>query len=956
MLQISEFKPLTTIKSKTAKNLLRGMIRTDEPKKVLKYVSRIERNENKNVLYNALDVIRNSILFENNGVFRSFIKKAPVSFEKNLVLPSEIIENNIKSESKRIEKLIDSYTQILKFIVKGEVQNALVSIEMISEVKGFSLFLARILFYLRSKVVESEVESDAIILKKIDSILNKVDFGNSRYLENAILELSNPRTDYFNISKRILEDNSENQLNIISRNFINHIIKNKEEHKKTLSAYYNYSLVDSVLYLLCQKRALPQIATEARAICPKIKESFKKLSSIKITEADISRHLFEGEQNLFKESFLLVELEESYKYKTVHSALYNSNDDKEFERTPYEISQISNYFKDIAYFNDLPLREMDTANISSFNKAGCCLLENSTALIYLLEKKDGDLQGNDELFVKLMSSTKNIGIICPSRYLENIERSTNNNELRLVVSCLISIKDKSNFSEFSLRRTLQEIAKSDYNSCIVKLIKKSYDLSPAVTEHLIHVCDETFISKLFSITDKPVDAIENRAEILEWYGYQTDDKAFIERAKNLRIDVQISKQKAAIDDSRIYVDQLKFTQWVNDNTLNKLTILFENTEFDGEIDSISIDWKNVHNGLSHNEQIGFYLLKSHVEFCQNNMFGLASYLGRRIRHGTLKGTGFKEVKELPSNPKYSKVFESDKGLSVSYYQWLKSYESMLDLLKQDYLHIHSKSKPKGMISSLLNSQQKTKIANNMFRDCCNSYIKNDTSVQIPYIITEYCWRIIEEDLNLIRAFLMEQKAKHAVFNYKPSTSSKNKRVIQDFCQEVNAITTEKMRIILSWFNKPSYASPSADIVLLLEAVVSEVQGQVEAFNPEIKCSEINCNINGGLYFSLYDALYVLIYNAAHYGKKDGKILFDISKNIDPDFIELAVTSEVARHDDFKDTRRLIENALSSDCSDANVIEGRSGIKKLKHLENEQYISNLQYEFIDKKSIKASFRF
>jgi hypothetical protein len=74
---------------------------------------------------------------------------------------------------------------------------------------------------------------------------------------------------------------------------------------------------------------------------------------------------------------------------------------------------------------------------------------------------------------------------------------------------------------------------------------------------------------------------------------------------------------------------------------------------------------------------------------------------------------------------------------------------------------------------------------------------------------------------------MESKARCAVFRFDGHVGSRaQQREIQEFCQELNAITADKFRMISAWFNKPSIASPAADVVLLFKAVVSEVKGSL----------------------------------------------------------------------------------------------------------------------------------
>ena len=205
---------------------------------------------------------------------------------------------------------------------------------------------------------------------------------------------------------------------------------------------------------------------------------------------------------------------------------------------------------------------------------------------------------------------------------------------------------------------------------------------------------------------------------------------------------------------------------------------------------------------------------------------------------------------------------------------------------------------------------------------------------------------------------MEIKAKYAVF--RPNNLlllGYRQRDVQEFCQEANSIAVEKFRTISSWFNKPSIASPSADIALLFKAVVSEIKGFFPEYTPQQIIEDSEFIITGGVYFVIYDALFILIYNAAKYGKKDGLLKISISPRITSDgtSINIVVVSDIAPNDLMLNVENFIKSALEGDCEDALVIEGRSGIKKLLRLQQDNYIGKVAYKF-NEKSVCASFDF
>ena len=947
---------ILSIKSSQIRNTLRGIIGNKDPFVTRKALERIKNKSGEESFKKAISVIRTNELFEDNGITREFNKKCPKGLLEVLNYNVEEITERINSNKKALEILIDNHICVLNSLYSLDYDDALRYCNKIIDQRGVSCYLLRCLFYIDNRVDGSEQYNS--VSNNLSQIFDKISIGNSRYLENAIRELSSSKTDYFNIYKRISDSSNKLPFNIISKNFLSHVYKTDEDFFKTLNSYYSYSLFDALLYLISSNRFSTQEKYISEYIDSSLIEKLSQLSAIEVNLHPYSEATPEYDPDLsfFRECFLLIEQNDCYRYKTVHGAFFNENENKLIEITPIERKLIHEYFYDISTINDLKDNNNSAININKFNKNKCSILENSTALIYIIEKSDGDITDFDEAFIKAMNYTRDIGIICPNYYLERINSNTKNIDLKVVLACLISIKDKSQIAEHSLRRVLQEHCRTNFNSSLKELISTIYEVSPAVAEHLVQICDETFLTKLFQITENPNKAVVDRAEILEWYGTKINDNSFKERAKNLKIDVQISKEKGTIDDSRIYVDPLKFTQWINNNIINDLTLLLSATCGDDEISSVSINWDTVYSGLSNVDQISSSLLLCFNQFCTNNLFGIASYLGRRIRHGTFKGTGLKDLKELHIESRHYELFQ-DRDFSNYYREWLESYEEMLEELKTNNLHIKSKKKPNGLINANLNTNIKKAIANQMYIDVYNSFVRSGFNVEIPYLITEYCWRLAEEDLAGIRKFIMEKKSNHAVFKAN-NIIIKNidNRLLRDFNKEINSTTTEKFRTITTWFNKPSIASPSTDLILLFKAVTSEVKGLFDGFSPRIECGTTDFPVNGGQYFVIYDALFVLIFNVAEYGLDNGLVKFNIELSKEEKHIKISIVSEVENEDALDIAESLINEALASDFLNAHVIEGRSGIKKLRQMEKDNYINSISYEYIKPNKISSSFNY
>ncbi|UYT30454.1 hypothetical protein OKD04_09810 [Enterobacter cloacae] len=120
------------------------------------------------------------------------------------------------------------------------------------------------------------------------------------------------------------------------------------------------------------------------------------------------------------------------------------------------------------------------------------------------------------------------------------------------------------------------------------------------------------------------------------------------------------------------------------------------------------------------------------------------------------------------------------------------------------------------------------------------------------------------------------------------------------------------------------------------------------FEPTIDIGEKTFTIDGGTYYILYDALYVLIHNAAKHGKLDGTIHFNVFPSSAHNTIRLSLSTELGCLQDIlkaeSQIRLFIESADkdSNFIDDAHIIEGNSGMKKLKRLEKEGSISNFNF--------------
>jgi hypothetical protein len=937
---MSSIISLNKVDSLQVRNLIRGLLANPEPAAIASGLQKMSAIASTHDFKTAIEILRWSELFRASNFNRYFSRK----FSRPLDLPqyssSEIAER-INQNKKKLSRLIRIAKRVMHSILEKNAEAAFANLKELTAFEGVSVFLIRLAYLIK------KVSDQGDIVRRIDLYLDGLQVGNIKYIQLAIRELSSPNTEYLNIRDKISAVD-ENSIGIIAKSFIDHIPRSEKQFLDILNSYFSISLLDAYLYHCSTLRC--GLFAESKFIDSELQTDFNELAMLRPLRdyPDVD----EPGLAFFKDAFLAIELDEFYVYRTIYGALYNNVEDRLFLRTPFENTALKAHFSDIKKLNDVkrfPDLESDFYSITSW-------FERSNALVYFLEEKDGFVE-DENVFVELMSCTRDIGIMCQTRYLTSMSQTGHISEFKLVAACLAYIKSRTQLNEHELREVIQEIAIADFESDLVQLLDYLYLKSPSVTEHLIQVLDETFLTKLFEIIDRPNAAIEQRALIFEWYGSKVGDPTYLDRAKTLRIDVQINKAKGTIDDARIYVDPVKFTQWITDNLLDELSILAADVCSKGEPTLIPVAWDKLKSGISNLEQIGAILMIAYDEFCSNNKFGIASYIGRRIRHGTLKETGFNDVKNFPTRPGFAKLFASAEFDSC-FTLWLRQYENCLVNLRDKYVQIQDKKKIDGLILKDFRTVAKKTTANHMLYEVLKSFYHNKNGQELPYIITEYCWRLIEEDLANIREFLMDQKSKHGVFRFDSSRDAKLRaREVQEFAQELNTLVAEKFRMIESWFNKPSIASPSAELLLLFKAVLSEIRGFFPDFEPELIFDDLGYVIRGGTYFVIYDALFIIIYNAAKYGEKKGCLRFGILIEDKDNAVhfKLIISSQIAKNDDLSSVQTSIFSALEGDFEDALNFEGRSGIKKLKKMEQDLQIRNVNYSFEDRYVI-ASFEF
>ena len=271
--------------------------------------------------------------------------------------------------------------------------------------------------------------------------------------------------------------------------------------------------------------------------------------------------------------------------------------------------------------------------------------------------------------------------------------------------------------------------------------------------YFVGLLDETMLSQMPFLVLTSEDVYETRAQILEWHAERVRDDTSRDKAKQLRIDRKIAAIRGQINETRLNIDALRFRQWIEISKVSDFSG-FIRQETLGALPQIDVTNKKALAEVrltAHRDPVSralVALMDCYREFCVNADFGVASYLGRRIRHGTLRGT---LLDGLPD--------ASDYGLSpsalVQYRQWHQAFASSIGVITSR-LHFAGKGAPKGaMISPEIDSKEKWDAVLVCLHKIYEQSQADHGAGGIAFTIEQYCWYIFEVELRAVREGIAE---------------------------------------------------------------------------------------------------------------------------------------------------------------------------------------------------------
>jgi hypothetical protein len=634
----------------------------------------------------------------------------------------------------------------------------------------------------------------------------------------------------------------------------------------------------------------------------------------------------ESEYTFFKQSSAWLEYDPIRRYRILVDNYYDASRE-DVEDLPEGLTQTLH-----EWVGGTSLR--DLVNGSTFTKhahGALAKLElsgtttRSALFNYWLSESEGQIGLEKEELLTLMGLTRDLARTVPIKAVRTAAKLAKDGLVRLILLLLLAKRSKNELDSFLLRKLLEEIAFKYHEGSLVKLVKHYEVTHPYVAEYIYEIATEDFLAKLTKLAPHRADIPEIRASLHEWMAGFTGDEHFLQRARAVRIDHQINRVRNEIDDHRIYVDPSRFSSWIEDVMMIELNSALTSTGSGKKGVSVNCD----------ETILTLVMTQCYNAFCSNAVFGIASYLGRRIRHGTFHGHLYSSViNQIEKTNRFQPLFGNPQFLA-KWGVWKDIYNKAVEEIIAERLHVHSKAKPLGLLTPETYAPHKYEVLAAAVKNISAAYVELKSIAGIDQTIIDYCWRLAEVDLVAVTRYLRAQQIplKNEKFLHEeliPAPPPTDARLAEAFRRELELSIDRKLAAMFGWFKRPSIVAPQASVSLLFDATVAEVRDTIPDFDPQASDnSEEEIELVGGFYHLVYDSLAIVVGNAAKYAdrRRPLKRKFEIIHGKGKQLV-VQISSSIRPDDDPEKVSSDIEERKQADFHDANMYDKKSGISKL----------------------------
>lgn len=848
-----------------------------------------------------------------------------------------IIENRAAGFRERLISVVESFYEIDEAYAAGDIHSCQHRIHKSIKIDGWSHAILRRIVLIRENLpLGKENETIENLVQQADLKLIVV---------SSLVHLYARDQNYLTIKRAILNLADRGTINRYSRTMsrlaVQPFARSKEELAGLLSEVENCSLIDAVILAKFNSHLIR--IDDFKVIA----EVANKLGNINLFEKLVATYDTSdpnSEYEFFKQSSTWLEYEPIRQYRLLLDNYYDTSIEHINSLPDQFVNSLRDWVGDVKLCDlvgEVAFTKHPYTNLAKLELSG--RVTRSAIFNYWLYHSGGQIGFDRNNLFTLMGLTYDLARTIPINAVRTAAKLAKDSLVKLILLLLLAKRSKNEHDSFLLRKLLEDVTINAYDGELVKLVEAYEATHPYVSEYIYEIATEDFLAKLNKLAPHRADIPEVRASLHEWMARFTKDEHFLERARKVRIDHQLNRVRNEIDDHRIYVDPSRFSSWFEDEMMIELNSALTSTGSGKKGVSINCD----------ETILSMVMRQCYNAFCSNSVFGIASYIGRRIRHGTFHGHLYSSViNQIEKGENFQRLSCSPQ-FSEKWCVWKDSYNRSIEEIIQDRLHVNSKAKPLGLLHPNAYTPQKLEILSAAVKTISTAFAETKSVADIELHIIDFCWRLAECDLIAVTKYLKAQQVPLKNLPYLnndllPSAAPTNAGLAKIFRRELEHSVDLKLAAMFGWFKRPSIVAPKASLSLLFDAIVAEIKDTIPDFNlQEDENSNGEVELVGSAYHIVYDSLAVVVANAAKHGdcRRPVRRSFTITSGKEKQLI-VNISSSIRPTDDPAKVSAIIRERKRANFEDANLYQGKSGISKLILLaHNRQDFSLDQYDVL-----------
>jgi hypothetical protein len=871
------------------------------------------------------------------------------------------LRNRVAKNEDSLVALLDGHISLNELVLAGgNISSNLRAIQLI-ESKGCTLHT-----FLKLAALHSASANNDGASRVFEELLRKFGYRQGQHVPNIVVDTINWQFDFLRL-RRTIEQAYEGETQIAARRSItlpvwmfNPLPSAPSELAIYVKLLWSYSLYDALVYYLSLRDNASSLLSESMVVQfgPDIESAWARLKAAASGAREKLMANREHEDFLFfRASRAFLEDRECLTEVALGQIFYRDAAIPSYQKPKLQTT-VTEALRSQETAEDI-LRSAEGISDQEHNAN---IFRNSVALTRIVQRGDNLSTLSGSNLAKLMGRTRDIDRLLSVDDLRTLVSAAADELARLIFATLLRARSDQNWDSFRFKKVLQNYVRKNANGSLIAFLDHMNELSENIIPYFVQLLDETTISQLHQLITSARMVYETRIEILDWHAQKFNDENSRHRALQLRVDRKIDNLRGTINEARLNIDSPRFCDWIADRHLSDIVTWLRDPTFSiPDFASISRNSKNLIETLElsrdPNSRGLLALLEIYREFCVNPHFGITSYLGRRIRHGSMKGTLLNGLKAVRTDREFYPL----RGTSsiAEFDRWTIEYEQQVNAIVGK-LHFNDKrDRLDGLLSSTIVNAQQWNILRGAAENVARAFKLEGHFHGVPMNIEHLCWLVLEVELDRIQRVLRDKRPNWGMFA-PDNPDWFDDQLLKRFCSRVNGITDANFQTCISWFRKPTNISPSALFSDVLGLVLAETRDRFPEFSPKIVESGLSeLTLSGTLYYLVYDALYVIIVNAAEHGDPTGQLVVDIQieEREAGRAATLTVTSKLLNSADAQKVKERLTIADKSRVEEADLISKGSGLLKLQSMRARGQLDGLEVDCcVEDRSVLARLDF